>query len=300
MGLSESALRGLVHRARATLRTAATALTPSPLLSWALSAGGGDASLGARVVEAGAGGGSIGIAGLLVKASATVVTAGVLVGGIGTLHHPQRSRQARARQRSVLAGADARGSHREGAKGELASNQGHFGGGAAPNLPPAARPAAHRLAAYMVPHAGTHLRRHARVRRPLRTISTITPSHIVVPAPHPTAALAPATRPTAPATHMFRHDGGGDRSGAGSSDPHEGSGGEGGVSHDGNSRDGGGGGGASEGDASGPAQGSGSASPDGHGREPSGGSDGGGETHGDGSGPSGAGSGESGAAGESG
>jgi RNA polymerase sigma factor (sigma-70 family) len=300
MGLSESALRGLVHRARATLRTAATALTPSPLLSWALSVGGSDASLSARLVEAGASGGSIGLGGLLVKASATVVTAGVLVGGIPTLHHPQRRREARQHQRSVPTGADARGSDREGATGELASGQGHLGGSTASNLLPAARPAPHRLAAYVVPRAGTHLRRHAGDRRPLRRISTITPSQTVVPARHPTGAPAPAARPTASATHTFRHDGGGDRSGAGSSDPQGGSSGDGGASHDGSSRDGGGHGGASGGDASGPTQGSGSASPDGHSQEPSGGWDGSGETHRDGSGPSGGGSGDSGVTGEAG
>src|ERR1700730_6167374 len=87
MGLSEPALRGLVHRARATLRAAATALTPSPLVSWALRTGGGDAPLPSRLVGAGASGGSLGLAGILAKAGATALTTGVLVGGIGTLHH---------------------------------------------------------------------------------------------------------------------------------------------------------------------------------------------------------------------
>lgn len=88
LGLSESTLRGLVHRARATLRAATTALTPLPLLSWALSSG-TEGSLTGRVAELGASGGSAGLAGLLLKAGATAITAGVLAGGISAIHrHP--------------------------------------------------------------------------------------------------------------------------------------------------------------------------------------------------------------------
>jgi RNA polymerase sigma factor (sigma-70 family) len=85
LGLSESTLRGLVHRARATLRAATTALTPSPLLGWALSSG-AEGSLTGRVAELGASGGSAGLAGVLLKAGATAVTAGVLAGGISASH----------------------------------------------------------------------------------------------------------------------------------------------------------------------------------------------------------------------
>jgi RNA polymerase sigma factor (sigma-70 family) len=56
MGLSEGALRGLVYRARATLRTAVTAITPAPLVSWAVGAG----SHGGTIAELAVGGGSAG------------------------------------------------------------------------------------------------------------------------------------------------------------------------------------------------------------------------------------------------
>lgn len=60
LGLSHGAVRGLIFRARATLRAAAAALTPSPLLHWAarqeVAAGGRSAG----IYEAIVGGGSAG------------------------------------------------------------------------------------------------------------------------------------------------------------------------------------------------------------------------------------------------
>jgi RNA polymerase sigma factor (sigma-70 family) len=114
MGLSEGAVRGLVYRARATLRAAAGALVPSPLVNWALSSAGGDAPLSSRLAELGAGG-SAGLAGVFLKAGATAVTAGVLVGGVGALHHPH---DARAQPRTAPAIAD--GSAARGGSHELA------------------------------------------------------------------------------------------------------------------------------------------------------------------------------------
>jgi RNA polymerase sigma factor (sigma-70 family) len=90
LGLSENALRGLVYRARSVLRATASALMPPPLVSWALSAGGRGAPLMERVAELGAGGGSAGVAGLLMKGGAVAVTASVLAGGIAAVHtHPK-------------------------------------------------------------------------------------------------------------------------------------------------------------------------------------------------------------------
>ena len=85
LGLSEPALRGLVYRARATLRATAGAFVPAPVLSWALGAGSGT-PLGERVAEVGVGGGGAGVAGLLMKGGAMAVTAGVLAGGIAAVH----------------------------------------------------------------------------------------------------------------------------------------------------------------------------------------------------------------------
>jgi RNA polymerase sigma factor (sigma-70 family) len=87
LGLSENALRGLVYRARATLRAAAGAIVPPPLVSWALSAGGRGAPVIDRLAELGAGGGSAGVAGLLMKGGAVAVTASVMAGGIAAVHH---------------------------------------------------------------------------------------------------------------------------------------------------------------------------------------------------------------------
>jgi RNA polymerase sigma factor (sigma-70 family) len=97
LGVSETALRGLVYRARATLRTAVTAITPPPLLGWALGASARTAPLAERIAGAGAGGGSAGLAGLALKGGAVVVTAGTLAGGI--VVHAHSAAVARARER---------------------------------------------------------------------------------------------------------------------------------------------------------------------------------------------------------
>jgi RNA polymerase sigma factor (sigma-70 family) len=90
LGLSENALRGLVYRARATLRAAAGALTPSPLVSWALGATRGTPVV-ERLAELGVGGGSAGFAGLLMKGGAVAVTASVLAGGVVIGHHRHKA-----------------------------------------------------------------------------------------------------------------------------------------------------------------------------------------------------------------
>lgn len=86
MGLSEGALRGLVYRARATLRTAVTAITPMPLASWAADAAGHG---GGAVTDLAVGSSSAGLAGLLAKGGAAAISAGVLAAGVGTgaVHH---------------------------------------------------------------------------------------------------------------------------------------------------------------------------------------------------------------------
>lgn len=89
LGLSETAVRGLVYRARAALRATAGVIVPPPVVSWALESGGGGAPVGERLAELGAGG-SAGVAGLLMKGGAAAVTAGVLASGIAAVHvHPK-------------------------------------------------------------------------------------------------------------------------------------------------------------------------------------------------------------------
>jgi RNA polymerase sigma factor (sigma-70 family) len=108
LGLSENALRGLVYRARATLRAAAGAIVPPPLVSWALASGMRATPLAERVAELGAGSGGVGVAALLMKGGAVAVTAGVVAGGVVTVqaHHRSArhpSRLAAGGMRSVVA-----------------------------------------------------------------------------------------------------------------------------------------------------------------------------------------------------
>jgi RNA polymerase sigma factor (sigma-70 family) len=85
LGLSDGAVRGLVYRARATLRAAATAITPAPLVTWIAEAGRRSVPLAQRLSGAGAGGGAGGT-GALLKGGAAVLTAGALVAGVAVVH----------------------------------------------------------------------------------------------------------------------------------------------------------------------------------------------------------------------
>jgi RNA polymerase sigma factor (sigma-70 family) len=96
MGLSEGAVRGLVYRARASLRTAVTALTPPPLLLWASRAaetGGAHPQL-AELVTAG---GSAGLFGALLKGGAVLVSVSAIATGATLVeHHDSPASTARA------------------------------------------------------------------------------------------------------------------------------------------------------------------------------------------------------------
>ncbi len=88
LGLSDGAVRGLLYRARTTLRRAVAALTPPQLLAWVA----GRANQGApatpapeRLAELAGGGGTVGLGGLLLKGGVVAVTAGVL-GGAALVH----------------------------------------------------------------------------------------------------------------------------------------------------------------------------------------------------------------------
>lgn len=82
LGLSDGAVRGLIYRARATLRSAVTAVTPPPVTAWAASAARPSAPIAQRLAELSAGGGSAGAAAVLLKGGAAAVTAGALVAGV--------------------------------------------------------------------------------------------------------------------------------------------------------------------------------------------------------------------------
>jgi RNA polymerase sigma factor (sigma-70 family) len=79
LGVSEGAVRQLLHRARSSLRAAATAITPLPLLNWATSVGPADPAVA----------GAAGVVGLA-KASAVVASAGVLVATPAAVQHARR------------------------------------------------------------------------------------------------------------------------------------------------------------------------------------------------------------------
>jgi RNA polymerase sigma factor (sigma-70 family) len=85
LGISHGALRGLLYRARATLRGAAAAITPPPLLEWAVGGGGASGPAAERLAELTAGGGAAGFAGLLLKGAVVAVTAGAIATGAGVV-----------------------------------------------------------------------------------------------------------------------------------------------------------------------------------------------------------------------
>jgi RNA polymerase sigma factor (sigma-70 family) len=93
MGLSEGAVRQLVHRARATVRTAVTALTPWPLANWLAAMPGGPGGTPEVVAAAGALSGG----GIAVKLGALLVTGAVATGvAVGPGSHHPRAHTSRA------------------------------------------------------------------------------------------------------------------------------------------------------------------------------------------------------------
>jgi RNA polymerase sigma factor (sigma-70 family) len=83
LGLSQNAVRQLVHRARTAMRAAATAVVPLPLATWLATAGAGRGDMGLRVGElvAGAGGSAT-----IAKAGAVAALAGGAVAGPVVVH----------------------------------------------------------------------------------------------------------------------------------------------------------------------------------------------------------------------
>jgi RNA polymerase sigma factor (sigma-70 family) len=121
LGISHGALRGLLYRARATLRGAAAALTPSPLLAWASNGTGAAAPSAERLAELAAGGGA-GFAGVLLKGAVVAVTAGALATGAGVVANHERESAGRPHgaTRAALLTAPA-GAHEGPGAGSAAS-----------------------------------------------------------------------------------------------------------------------------------------------------------------------------------
>lgn len=80
LGVSDGAVRGLLYRARSSLRAAAAALTPAPLVQWAAASGSG-APAGTWLATASATGGTD-VAGLAVKGAALAVGAALAAGAV--------------------------------------------------------------------------------------------------------------------------------------------------------------------------------------------------------------------------
>ena len=121
LGLTSGAVRGLLYRARSTLRAAAAALTPTPLITWAARHASGDSSRSSGLYETIAGSGSAGVAGVLLKGGAVIASAGALATavGISTNHSALRLRPGSGASAvaSVAGSASGRGDavHKESA-----------------------------------------------------------------------------------------------------------------------------------------------------------------------------------------
>ena len=111
LGLSHGAVRGLIYRARATLRAAAAALTPAPLVHWAVRQQGSGAGRSAGLSEAIAGGGGAGLGGVLIKGGALVMSAGAIATAAGITqtqtHHHVRHQLTEASSLKQGSGASA-------------------------------------------------------------------------------------------------------------------------------------------------------------------------------------------------
>ncbi len=105
LGVTDGAVRGLVHRARTKLRAAAAALTPQGLLGL-LSRSPSGGALAGPPLEVGAGVAGAGLAGVVAKGAAVTAIAGLLAGGaVSQLgrHH----RHASARPAAIAGSARA-------------------------------------------------------------------------------------------------------------------------------------------------------------------------------------------------
>lgn len=116
MGLSEGAVRQLVHRARTALRTAVTAITPFPLLRW-LAGGRSGSAAGMSEATIGAGTAASGAGVALKLGVGALVASGVVATGVISAVSP--TRETAARPLHVSAG------HRAG--GALAASGGRTG-----------------------------------------------------------------------------------------------------------------------------------------------------------------------------
>jgi RNA polymerase sigma factor (sigma-70 family) len=87
LGLTDGAVRGLIYRARATLRNAAAAVLPPPALAWAGGWLGRLAPAGDRLAQTAAPGGGAEMGGFLMKGAALAASTAALTVGAGVVSH---------------------------------------------------------------------------------------------------------------------------------------------------------------------------------------------------------------------
>jgi RNA polymerase sigma factor (sigma-70 family) len=129
MGLSEGAVRQLVHRARVTVRTAVTAVTPWPVANWLASVSGGAGSTSEVVAAASALSGG----GIAVKLGALLVT-GAVATGVAVVprsdHHQSRAHVSRAATAPARTSAHVlKSTVVPAAAARVGSGERHHGGG---------------------------------------------------------------------------------------------------------------------------------------------------------------------------
>jgi RNA polymerase sigma factor (sigma-70 family) len=142
LGITHGAVRGLLYRARSTLRSAAAALTPQPLISWACGCADRVTPTAQKLAELSAQGGG-GMGGALAKGTAMAVTAAVLVAGAaevplpsGGAHRPRATADRQSRPApsasEELALSSQRGAQDGASGGRLRAEVrfGHRGGSA--------------------------------------------------------------------------------------------------------------------------------------------------------------------------
>jgi RNA polymerase sigma factor (sigma-70 family) len=104
LGVSQTAVRGLLYRARVALRAAAAALTPAPLLGWASGTASRVAPTTARMAELTGVGAGTEVNGMLLKGATVAASAALAAGAV--LAPPHGSRGATHR-RATVSGAVA-------------------------------------------------------------------------------------------------------------------------------------------------------------------------------------------------
>ena len=128
LGLSNGAVRQLVHRARVSLRAAATAVSPLPLVAWVASVGVRGEPMAQRIAEGGASGASVGAAATAAKLGAVIVVASGAVGAPAVFDHGAPLPGAAREGSPALVQRAAAGQRRAGS-GELPGSEAGGGGG---------------------------------------------------------------------------------------------------------------------------------------------------------------------------